>query len=186
MMNYFQHEKALVGKDVQIGEGTNIWAFTNIQDGAKIGAHCNICDGCFIERGSSIGNHVTVKNNVAVFDGIIVEDDVFVGANITFINDRLPRSQNGGQWTLEKTYIRKGATLGAGSVIMCGIEIGENAFIGAGSLVTKNVLPHELWFGQPAQRHGYVCVCGQRLNHDLACACGKTYHLTEKGISSHA
>lgn len=181
-MNYFKHEQAIVGDDVQIGEGTRLWAFTNVQNGAEIGMDCNICDGCFIEKGSKIGNRVTIKNNVAVFDGIEIEDGAFIGANITFINDRLPRSENDGDWTLERTIVKKGATLGAGSTILCGLQIGEHSFVGAGSLVTKNVEPYGLYYGHPAVKRGYVCECGKRLDQHLVCECQKSYKLTNAGL----
>ncbi|MGE0267951.1 MAG: acyltransferase [Candidatus Omnitrophota bacterium] len=182
-MRYFKHEQALVGAKANIGDNTRVWAFTNIQDGAVIGAHCNICDGCFVEKGAVVGSRVTVKNNVAIFDGITIEDEVFVGANITFINDRHPRSPNDGQWSLEKTIVRKGATLGAGSTIMGGLEIGEYAFIGAGSVVTKNVAPYTMCYGNPAREKGYVCRCGKMLDAKLTCGCGKKYHPSKKGLA---
>lgn len=182
-MSYFKHEQALVGSNAKIGDKTRVWAFSNIQDGAVIGAQCNICDGCFIEKGAVIGSRVTVKNNVAVFDGIVIEDEVFVGANITFINDRHPRSPNDGQWSLEKTIIRKGATLGAGSTIMCGLEIGEYAFVGAGSVVTKSVAPYTVCYGNPAKPKGFVCRCGKMLDEHLKCACGKKFRKTKQGLA---
>ncbi len=182
-VNYFKHEKAIVGADAEIGEKTRIWAFTNVQDGAVIGSQCNICDGCYVEKGSTIGSRVTIKNNVAIFAGIKIEDEVFVGANITFINDRHPRCPNDGVWSLEDTIIRKGATLGAGSTIMCGLEIGEYAFIGAGSVVTKNVPPYTIWYGNPARQKGYACRCGKMLDEHLKCVCGKSYRKSGQGLA---
>src|SRR3989338_4395178 len=115
-MGFFKHYTALVHPGAKIGEGTRLWAFTNIQDGAKIGEHCNICDGSFVEKGAVVGNHVTIKHHVSVFDGVTIEDDVFVASNIAFINDRNPRSNRKDAWTLEKTLIKKGATLGTNAV----------------------------------------------------------------------
>jgi UDP-2-acetamido-3-amino-2,3-dideoxy-glucuronate N-acetyltransferase len=180
MTNYFKHDNALVHPDAKIGEGTRIWAFANVLAGANIGTHCNICDGCFIEKGGVLGNHVTLKNHVAIWDGITLEDDVFVGAGTAFINDRNPRSNRRGAWTLEKITVKKGATIGANSTIMCGITIGEYALIGAGSVVTKDVLPFTIVVGNPARFAGYACRCGKKLNHALHCVCGTQYRLADQ------
>ena len=176
-MGFFKHDKAIVADGATIGDDTRIWAFANVQDKAVIGSNCNICDGCFIENGSSIGNNVTLKNQVCVFEGITLENNVFVGANTTFINDRFPRSKMD-NWHLEKIVVRKGATIGANATILCGIEIGEHAFIGAGSVVTKDVPAHTLVVGNPAVSKGYRCECAQKLDDQFKCAsCGKQYAL---------
>ncbi len=133
-----------------IPESTNIWQFCVVLPKAKIGENCNICSHCFIENEAVIGNNVTIKNGVQIWDGITLEDNVFVGANVTFTNDRHPRSQNQ-NWKLEKTTIKRGASVGAGSTIGCGITIGENAMIGMGSVVTKDVPAGEVWVGNPAR-----------------------------------
>lgn len=151
-MSFKAHEKALVAKGAVIGEGTRIWAFANILDGAVIGSHCNICDGCFVEKGAVIGNHVTLKNQVCVWDGVTLEDDVFVGAGATFINDRNPKSHRKDAWVLEKTVVKKGASIGANATIMCGLTIGEGAVVGAGSVVTKDVPAHTTVVGNPAKK----------------------------------
>ena len=149
---YFKHEKALVHPNAKIGEGTRVWAFANILNGAVIGSHCNICDGCFVEKGARIGDHVTLKNHVAVWDGITLEDDVFVGSGVGFINDRLPRSNRKDAWKLEKVTVKKGAAIGANATIMCGVTIGEYAMVGAGSVVTRDVAPHTVVVGNPARQ----------------------------------
>ena len=133
-----------------IPESTNIWQFCVVLPDAKVGENCNVCSHCFIENDVEIGNNVTIKCGVQLWDGLRVEDDVFIGANVSFTNDRYPRSK---QYPVrfEKTVIRKGASIGAGSVILCGIEIGEKAMIGAGSVVTKSVPAGELWVGNPAR-----------------------------------
>ena len=174
-MNYFKHDQALVHEDAQIGDGTRIWAFSNVQAGAVIGRECNICDGSFVERGAVVGNHVTIKHHVQVFDGVTIEDDVFVGSNAAFINDRYPRSNREDEWTLEKTVVKKGATLGSNSVILCGITVGEYAVIGAGSVVTKDVPAYAIVHGNPAGVKGHACGCGRKLDAGLKCSCGKQY-----------
>lgn len=127
--------------DVQsqnIGENTNVWQFCVILPGAKIGNGCNICSHCFIENDVIIGNDVTVKCGVQLWDGMTVEDGVFIGPNVTFCNDRYPKSKNK-DFKLERIIVRKGASIGANATILPGVEIGEGAMIGAGSVVTKNV-----------------------------------------------
>lgn len=132
-----------------IPESTNIWQFCVVLPKAQIGENCNICSHCYIENNVKIGNRVTIKCGVQIWDGIEVEDDVFIGANVSFTNDKYPRSKNH-EWTLLKTRIEHGASIGSGSTILPGITIGRNAIIGAGSVVTKNVPAGEVWFGNPA------------------------------------
>lgn len=133
-----------------IPESTNVWQFCVILPKAKIGENCNVCSHCLVENGAVIGNNCTIKCGVQIWEGITLEDNVFVGANVTFTNDRYPQSRNP-DWRLEKTLVKKGASIGAGSTILCGITIGEGAMIGAGSVVTKNVPAGELWVGNPAK-----------------------------------
>jgi len=151
-----------------IGLGTKIWQFSVVLEGAQIGMNCNICAGVFIENDVIIGSNVTIKNGVQLWDGLRIEDNVFVGPNVTFTNDLLPRSKQYPE-KFPKTFIRKGASLGANSTILCGIEIGEYSMIGAGSVVTKNVGKQELWYGNPAKHKGYVCKCGNKCNESLIC-----------------
>jgi len=183
MADFFQHEKALVHSKARIGRGTRIWAFTNIQEDAVIGEGCNICDGCFVETGAVVGNHVTLKNGVYVFKGVTIEDDVFCGAHTSFINDRFPRSHRKDQWVLEQTRIKKGATIGSGCTLLCGLTIGEYAFIGAGSVVTRNVEPYMIVWGNPAKFQGFACRCGQKLPEELKCACGLAYRRTGESLA---
>jgi acetyltransferase-like isoleucine patch superfamily enzyme len=133
-----------------IPESTNIWQFCVVFPNAKIGVNCNICSHCLIENDVIIGNNVTIKSGVQVWDGIEIEDGVFIGANVTFTNDKYPKSKNS-DWKLLKTKICKGASIGAGSTILPGIIIGENAVVGAGSVVTKSIPDNELWLGNPAR-----------------------------------
>ncbi|OGH05943.1 MAG: isomerase [Candidatus Levybacteria bacterium RBG_16_35_11] len=153
-MKYFIHDKALVATK-KIGENTRIWAFCNILKGAKIGKDCNICDHVFIENKVVIGNKVTVKCGVFLWDGITIEDNVFIGPNAAFANDKFPRSKK----YLKKpvaTLIKKGASLGANATVLPGIVVGENAMVGAGAVVTKDVPPNAIVVGNPARITGYV------------------------------
>lgn len=133
-----------------VPESSNVWQFCVVLPGAKIGERVNICSHCFIENDVKIGNDVTVKCGVQLWDGVELEDGVMVGANVTFTNDRYPRSKNK-EWTLLRTRVCKGATIGAGSTILPGITIGEKAFIAAGSVVTQDIPAGEIWMGSPAK-----------------------------------
>lgn len=137
-------------KSKNIGRNTNIWQFCVIFPDAKIGDNCNICANVLIENDVVIGDNVTVKSGVQLWDGITVEDNVCIGPNVTFTNDKYPRSKNP-DWKLSKITVKKGASIGANSTILAGVTIGENAMIGAGSVVTKNVPAGELWLGNPAR-----------------------------------
>jgi len=181
-MKFFKHDQSLVHPQAQIGSNSRIWAFANIQQGAVIGENCNICDGCFIEGGAVVGNHVTVKNGVEIFNGVTIEDDVFIGAHATFINDRYPRSNRQDAWTLEKTLVKKGATIGANATILCGVTIGEYAVVGAGSVVTKTVAPYTIVVGNPARACGHACRCGRKLNADFKCVCTLSYTMDQNHL----
>ncbi|MBF0483180.1 MAG: N-acetyltransferase [Candidatus Omnitrophica bacterium] len=172
-MKFFKHEKAMVDDGAMVGDDTRVWANVYIQKGASVGKGCNVCNGTFIERGAKIGDHVTIKHNVSIFDGVTIEDDVFIGSNIAFINDRFPRSNREDAWTLEKTLIKKGATLGANAVVMCGLVVGEYAVVGAGAVVTKDVPAFTIVVGNPARKVGMACKCGRKLDAAMQCSCGK-------------
>jgi len=153
-MSYFKHGQALVESE-KIGEGTRVWAFTHILPGARIGADCNVCDHCFIENDVVVGDRVTIKCGVQLWDGITIEDDVFIGANATFTNDRMPRSKHPPAQFL-CTVVKRGASIGANVTILPDITIGENAVIGAGAVVTHNVPPNAIVVGNPARIVGYA------------------------------
>ena len=161
-MNFFKHPQAIVDEGAEIGEGTRVWAFCHVQKGAVVGKNCNICNGSFIEKGAVVGDDCVIKHNVSIFDGVTIEDGVFIGSNIAFINDRNPRAKHGGNWKWEKTLVKKGASLGANAVIMCGITIGEYAVVGAGSVVIKDVEPFTMVYGNPATFQGHVDKTGHR------------------------
>ena len=146
----------------QIGKGTNIWQFCVILANAKIGEECNINANVFIENDVIIGNRVTVKSGVQLWDGLIIDDDVFIGPNVTFTNDKNPRSKQYPK-SFSKTVVKEGVSIGANSTILSNIEIGSYSLIGAGSVVTKSVLPHALIWGNPAIQKGWVNIKGEKL-----------------------
>jgi UDP-2-acetamido-3-amino-2,3-dideoxy-glucuronate N-acetyltransferase len=152
-MDFYQHPTAIV-ESKKIGKGTRIWAFAHILPGAQIGAECNICDHTFIENDVILGDRVTVKCGVQLWDGVVLEDDVFVGPNATFTNDRFPRSKHYQEGAL-KTLVCRGASIGANATILPGLEIGRHAMVGAGAVVTKNVPPNAVVTGNPARIKGY-------------------------------
>ena len=150
----FIHKAAIV-ESSSIGKGTRIWAFSHILGGARIGEDCNICDHTFIENDVRVGDRVTVKCGVQLWDGIVIEDDVFVGPNVTFTNDPFPRSK-AYPAKFEQTLVRQGASIGANATILPGITIGERAMVGAGAVVTRSVPPMAIVLGNPARIVGYV------------------------------
>jgi UDP-2-acetamido-3-amino-2,3-dideoxy-glucuronate N-acetyltransferase len=153
-MDFFKHPQAVVESN-RIGTNTRIWAFAHILPGAVIGENCNICDHTFIENEVVVGRNVTIKSGVQLWDGILIEDDVFIGPNATFTNDPFPRSK---QHLSEhpKTILRKGASIGANATLLPGIVVGRNAMVGAGAVVTRNVPPNAIVVGNPARITGYV------------------------------
>jgi UDP-2-acetamido-3-amino-2,3-dideoxy-glucuronate N-acetyltransferase len=180
----FVHEKALCESD-QVGLRTRVWAFAHVMAGAVIGDDCNICEHTFIESGAVVGNRVTVKNHVMVWDRVTVEDDVFLGPGAILTNDRFPRAGlKAAPVKLLPTLIRKGATIGAGAVVRCGTTIGLHAFVGAGSVVLNDVSPYALVVGNPVRRIAWICTCGTKLPTSLSCGCGRRYVLVseEQGL----
>lgn len=164
-----------------IGTETSVWQYCVILKDARIGSNCNINCHVFIENDVIVGDNVTVKPGVQLWDGIRLEANVFVGPNVTFTNDLLPRSKHYPGAFLQ-TVVCQGASIGANATIIAGITIGQYAMIGAGSVVTKSVPDHTIWYGNPARFKGYACQCGQKLAGDGTCGqCGKSYVLKEGG-----
>lgn len=182
-MDYFVHPTALVESD-DVGPGTKVWAFAHVMEGAVVGRDCKIGDHSFIEGGASLGDRVTVKNGCLIWHGVHIGDEVFVGPNVVFTNDMKPRVHH--QTTAEEwldTEIGERASLGANSTILCGIRIGRNAMVGAGSVVTKSVEDHAVVVGNPARQVGWACDCGEPLRDDLTCTrCGRAYRSGTKGL----
>ena len=175
----FVHSLALC-ESQDIGPRTRVWAFAHVMEGAKIGADCNICDHAFIEGGVRLGDKVTVKNCVLVFDKVVIEDEVFLGPNMVFTNDINPRvAFKKLPEAFLPTLVRRGVSIGANATIVCGVTIGEQAFIGAGSVVTRSVPAHALTVGNPAKQRGWVCACGKKLPPTYECACGLRYELID-------
>jgi len=155
------HPTAEVSKKAKIGKGTKIWHFAQVREDSVIGENCILGKGVYIDKGVKIGSKVKIQNFSSIYTGVTIEDDVFIGPGVIFTNDLYPRAfQN---LEVKKTRVRRGASIGANSTILCGIEIGEYAMVGAGSVVTRNVPPHALVFGNPAKAHGFVCECTGKL-----------------------
>lgn len=162
MGNVYIHPTAVVNKTAKIGEGTKIWHFVHVREKAEIGVGCVLGHSVYIDREVKIGNHVKLENRANVYQGVKIGDDVFVGPHVTFTNDPYPRSFST-DWKIVPTRVKKGASIGAGSVVLSGVTINEYAMIGAGSVVTKDVPPHALAYGNPAKIRGFVCRCGRKL-----------------------
>jgi acetyltransferase-like isoleucine patch superfamily enzyme len=164
------HPTAEVSEKASIGDGTSIWHQAQVREGVTIGERCIIGKGVYVDAGVSIGKHVKIQNYVSVFHGVTLEDGVFVGPHVCFTNDLRPRAINpdgtlkaADDWTLSLTLVKYGAALGANSTVRCGITIGRWAMVGSGSVVTRDVPDYGLVWGNPAQLHGFVCHCGERL-----------------------
>lgn len=178
MTSYFKHETAIIDKGAQIGSGTRIWHFTHVMGSAQIGADCILGQNVFVGNKVQLGNNVKVQNNVSVYEGITCEDDVFLGPSMVFTNVINPRSVVERKDEFKTTLVKKGATIGANATIICGIVLGEYCMVGAGAVVTKDVLPFALVTGVPARKTGWVSRCGEILGNDLTCPLtGEKYYL---------
>lgn len=166
MSNYFAHESAVIDEGCQIGNETKIWHFSHIMSNSVIGDKCNIGQNVVISPAVELGNNVKVQNNVSIYTGVKCEDDVFLGPSMVFTNVINPRSAIIRKEEYLQTRVKKGASIGANATIVCGNDIGEYAFIGAGAVVTKEIPPYSLWVGNPAKQIGWVSEYGHRLNFD--------------------
>ena len=185
---YFAHESSYIDEGCIIGKGTKIWHFSHVMPNSEMGENCNIGQNVVISPGVKLGNNVKIQNNVSVYTGVICEDDVFLGPSMVFTNVINPRSAVNRKNEYKTTLVKKGASIGANATVVCGITIGEFGFIGAGSVVTKDVRPYELIYGNPARHGGYMSEHGQTLqfgadNEALCPESGFRYRI-ENGIVS--
>jgi UDP-2-acetamido-3-amino-2,3-dideoxy-glucuronate N-acetyltransferase len=187
MENVSIHESAIIDEGAQIGEGTKIWHFCHVMGTAQIGENCVLGQNVFLGNKVKLGNNVKVQNNVSVYEGVICEDDVFLGPSMVFTNVTNPRSVVNRKDEFKSTLVKKGATIGANATILCGIEIGRFAFIGAGAVVTKNVPNYALVIGNPARQAGWMSEQGGKLvfNESGESTCkisGERYKLTNNEV----
>lgn len=163
---YFVHESAFVDSPCSIGEGTSIWNFTHIQKNANIGNHCNLGQNVYIGPGVRIGHRCKIQNNVSIYPSVTLEDGVFCGPSCVFTNVNNPRAFIERKHEFKKTLVQRGATIGANATIVCGVTIGEFAFVGAGALVKKDVPSHAIVVGVPSKRVAWACYCGVKLRQE--------------------
>jgi UDP-2-acetamido-3-amino-2,3-dideoxy-glucuronate N-acetyltransferase len=162
---HFVHPSSYVGRDVPIGDDTRVGHFCHVSAGASIGRDCDIGQNVFIDRNVSIGNNVKIQNNVSIYEGVTLEDDVFIGTSAVFTNEltpraAFPRDKGGG---FQKTLVKRGATIGANATVLCGTAVGACAFVGAGTVLTRDAPDYALMLGVPARVAGYVCACGRKI-----------------------
>lgn len=178
----FIHPTASITEPVRIGDGTKVWINVQIRENAEIGISCILSKDVYIDHGVRIGDRCKIQNSVSIYNGVTIESDVFVGPNVAFANDKVPRASNS-EWIVTPTLVKRGASIGANATVVCGVVIGAYAMIAAGSVVTKSVPSHALVMGNPARVVGFVCECGHRLNTDGHCAqCGTTKDLRLFGM----
>ena len=190
----FIHESAYVDEGAIIGAGTKIWHFCHVMPGAVIGERCNLGQNVVVMPGTKLGNNVKVQNNVSIYEGVELEDDVFCGPSMVFTNVMNPRSHISRKNEYRRTLVRRGASIGANATIVCGVTLGEYSFVGAGAVVTHDVLPYAVVTGVPARRKGWACQCGEMLKHQafgtrqsvsvpIECpVCGTRYVLENDGL----
>lgn len=186
-MSYSQHETAIVDEGARIGDGTRVWHWVHVCGGAVIGERCSLGQNVFVANNVNIGSNVKIQNNVSVYEGVVLEDNVFCGPSMVFTNVRNPRCSfpRNSSDDYHETRVRHDASIGANATIVCGVTIGEWAFIAAGAVVNKDVPAYGLMAGVPARRIGWACQCGNRLPDDTAgivecSACDRSYHVDDK------
>ncbi len=196
MADYFVHDTANIEDNVEIGEGSKIWAYSHIRKDSKIGKNCIIAEGVFIDEKSIIGENCKIQNHAIVYHQAILEGGVFIGPNVCFTNDKQPRAINpdgtlksADDWTASEIKIGTGAAIGGHSCITPGVTIGKWAMAGSGSVITKDIPDYGLVYGNPARLHGFVCACGKKLveveseegdSVTLKCACGEKIEIKKE------
>lgn len=181
----FVHSSSIVEEGAQIGDGTKIWHFSHVMPTAIIGINCNIGQNVYIDKEVTIGHGVKIQNNVSIYKGVILENDVFIGPSVVFTNVLNPRSFVERKHEFRSTLIRNGATIGANATLVCGVEIGQYAMIGAGAVITSNIKPYALVVGNPARQIGWVSKAGNRLNFEgeiEICEDGWVYQLDGENL----
>ncbi len=185
MKKLYVHPTAVVDETAILGDGTKVWHFVHVRKNAEIGKDCVLGHSVYVGKDVKIGSGVKLENKATVYRGVTIEDEVFVGPHVTFVNDPYPRSFST-DWKIVPTLVREGASIGAGAVVMCGVTIEEYAMIGAGSVVTKDIPPHAIAFGNPARVRGFACKCGSKLVEEeerqrfvlMKCSrCGEEYEI---------
>jgi UDP-2-acetamido-3-amino-2,3-dideoxy-glucuronate N-acetyltransferase len=186
--DYFVHESAYVDQPCEIGAGSKVWHFSHVMPNCRIGEKCNIGQNVVVSPDVVIGNNVKIQNNVSVYTGVILEDDVFCGPSMVFTNVVNPRSHVVRRTEYKQTLVKRGASIGANVTVVCGTTIGRYAFIGAGSVITRDVPDYALMYGNPARQRGWMCQCGIKLefqNDSAVCsACTSKYKKQGDGIAS--
>lgn len=184
MTDPFVHESSYVDDGAIVGKGTKIWHFTHVMPGARIGKDCSLGQNVNVGSRAVIGNGCKVQNNVSLYDDVILEDRVFCGPSCVFTNVINPRAFVERKSEYKETRVKTGASIGANATIVCGVTLGSYCFIGAGSVVTKDVPDYALVYGSPARQKGWVCECGEILDQSLKCFCGKSYILENNKLKN--
>ena len=187
MAEYFVHESSYVDEGAVVGKDTKIWHFCHVMPGAVIGEQCTLGQNVVVMPNGRVGDRVKIQNNVSVYEGVILEDDVFCGPSCVFTNVLTPRSHVSRRDEFQETRVRKGCSLGANATVVCGVTLGAYAFVGAGAVVTSDVPDYALMLGVPARRVGWMCQCGDRLHvldgRARCDRCGQAYEETRGGLS---